>query len=198
MRITRRLALTLLALAPVVALGQTPRKSATPKTIQTRTLARLAVALESRAPPSTPDRRRSAAEALRYANQEISYVVERKLNDPQKTRQIVALQDGAVARLQKTLPSATFASFRTTFLRLDERAVLDRLKVLALGEGDDPFGGIYRLSEGDDPFGRAGRYIGETEKNFARTDSLGGNAPPRKAFRRKPRLRVVRKETINP
>ena len=52
------------------------------------------------------------------------------------------------------------------------------MKVLALGEGDDPFGGIYQLGVGDDPFGRAGRYIGETEKNFARTDALGGNVLP--------------------
>ena len=178
MKTNRRLALILLALAPVGALGQTPKKFATPKTIQTRTLARLAVALGESGVSLDAERRRSAAEALRYANQEISYVVGRKLNDLQKTRKIVALQDGAVASLQKTLPSATFASFRTTFLRLDERAVLERLKVLALGEGDDPFGGIYQLGVGDDPFGRAGRYIGETEKNFARTDALGGNALP--------------------
>ena len=150
----------LVALAPIATHAQKRPAAASKKSsfhvwneaFPTQTLARLGILMDTVQEGLRPRERKPLLEALRYANQEVSYVVASTLSDADKAAKIKALQQGVVAQLKKTLPSKDFDALVSKADKLTKNDLLSKLK------GPAPKN---RLSEFD--------------AVFLKTDALGGN-----------------------
>jgi beta-lactamase class D len=126
---------------------------------QTQTLAKLALLVNNKNIPALkPKPLKAFQESLRYANQEVSYVVKGTLTDAEKTLKIKALQQGVLKLLQKTLAPKDLEALVLKADALSKSELITQIKASHLFPLDDPWG-----------------FIGETEKNLLKTDALGGN-----------------------